>query len=114
MRVRPNFFINTKQTTSSPKNHLPNAFPEATKVIATGIGIDIRSKGQQENVIKDNDPDNPLVAKKVLDALSLDLINFNQKERDTLANILEGRAHEVRAKREAQEFSEPAQMQTMI
>ncbi|MCK5882078.1 MAG: hypothetical protein KAG61_00195 [Bacteriovoracaceae bacterium] len=68
-------------------------------IIATGVGIDIRSKGTFESVIKDNNPDDPIVSKKVLDALSLNLIKFNQREREALSAILGGKAKTVRESR---------------
>ena len=84
--------INTHIQTLKPQARLERKAPS---LIATGIGIDIRHKGAAESVVKENDPNDPLVAKKVLDALSLDLINFSQKERNTLASILGGRAEAV-------------------
>ncbi len=68
---------------------------DPSSILATGIGIDIRSKGTPENVVKENNPDDPIVSKKILDALSLDLISFSQKERDTLASILGDKAKKV-------------------
>lgn len=78
-----------KLSPSSPKEGKPS------NVIATGIGISIRHKGEPENVIQKNDPKDPLVAKKILDSLNLGLINFDQRERDGIAAILSGRAQKV-------------------
>lgn len=68
------------------------------EVIATGIGISIRHKGDSENVIQQNSPTDPLVSKKILDALDLGLVNFEQGERDALASILYEQAEMVRKK----------------
>ena len=52
----------------------------------------------KEFSIKENNPDNPVVSKKVLDSLDMGMINFNQKERDTLAQILSDKAQKAKAK----------------
>lgn len=52
----------------------------------------------KEFSIKENNPENPVVSKKVLDSLSLGMVNFNQKERDTLATILSQKSESVKAK----------------
>lgn len=70
----------------------------AKQILATGIGVDIRSPSTLDSAIKENRPNDPMVPKKVLDALDIGLINFSQKERDTLADILMGQAEEVRQK----------------
>lgn len=82
--------------TLTPRTSSPVELPT---VIATGIGLDIRSKGTSENIVKENNPDDPIVAKKVLDALSLDLIRFSQKEREALSSILGEKAKAVRESR---------------
>lgn len=65
-----------------------NSSDDDSRVIATGVGVDIRSKNQLNSVIKKNSPDDPIVSKKILDSLDLGFINFSQKERDTLAKIM--------------------------
>ncbi len=73
--------------------------PDAKKIIATGTGISIRKKGAPAHVISKNDPKDPLVSKKILDSLNLGLINFDQRERDTIAKILVGKSNQVKSKR---------------
>ena len=78
-----------------PLNKINSTLNKIDKVkshLATGTGIDIRLKKAPNNIIKKNTPDDPIVAKKILDSLSLGLISFNQDERDTLANILMDKA----------------------
>lgn len=67
----------------------------AENIISTGIGVSIRHKGEGENVIGDNNPESPLVSKKILDSLSLGLVNFSQEERDCIATILSDKAKKV-------------------
>ena len=84
-----------------PLNKISNSFKKLDNIkniIATGTGIDIRSKKTPENVIKENLPSDPIVAKKILDSLSLGFINFNQDERDTLANILMEKVNSLKNK----------------
>ena len=57
-------------------------------IVATGTGISIKSKMEADNILQRNDPADPLVAKKILDSLSLGFINFSQQERDAIAKIL--------------------------
>lgn len=77
---------------STPLSRASHKEAPAEDLIATGIGISIRHKGQGESVIGDNNPDSPIVSKKILDSLSLGLINFSQEERDCLATILSDKA----------------------
>lgn len=66
------------------------------EIMATGTGIEIRTKSTPDSVIKQNRPDDPFVSKKVLDSLSLGLIDFSQAERDTLAKIMMKKAAEIK------------------
>ena len=61
--------------------------------------VEIRTKKIDHLKVGDNNPDRPLVSTKVLDSLSTDMINFNQKERDVIAEILGKRANDIRNKR---------------
>ena len=67
--------------------------------IATGLGIAIRDKVElsNPNPIQKNNPENPLVSKKILDALDLGLIDFTQDERDAIAKIMMGRSKRLSA-----------------
>jgi hypothetical protein len=84
-----------------PLNKISKSFKKLENlqnIIATGTGIDIRSKKTPENVIKENLPSDPIVAKKIIDSLSLGFINFKQGERDTLANILMDKVNSLKIK----------------
>lgn len=71
--------------------------PDSDKeIMATGTGVEIRTKSTPESVIKQNRPDDPFVSKKVLDSLNLGLIKFSQTERDTLAKIMMKKAAEIK------------------
>ena len=61
---------------------------QASTTIATGTGIRIHDKNEVNNTIGKNQPNDPVVSKKILDSLSLGLINFSQKERDIIAKIM--------------------------
>lgn len=84
---------------SGKKAPVKPAKEEKGEIVATGIGISIRHKGESENVIQKNSPTDPLVSKKILDALDLGLVTFKQEERDALATILHEQAEMVRKKR---------------
>ncbi len=77
---------------STPLSKTTQRAEPVDQLIATGVGVSIRHKGQGESVIGDNNPDSPIVSKKILDSLSLGLINFSQEERDCLASILSDKA----------------------
>jgi uncharacterized Zn finger protein len=48
--------------------------------------------------VEKNSPNDPTVSTNVLDSLNLGMINFNQKERDTLATIMANKATKVSEK----------------
>lgn len=45
--------------------------------------------------VAENNPEDPTVSTKVLDGLSMGMINFSQKERDVLATIMSDKANKV-------------------
>lgn len=80
---------------STPLSKFTQREEPVDQLIATGIGVSIRYKGEGESVVADNNPDSPLVSKKILDSLNLGLINFSQEERDVIATILSEKAKKV-------------------
>jgi hypothetical protein len=62
--------------------------------------IQINSKKNDTLIVAKNTPSDPTVSTKVLDSLNLGMINFNQKERDTLATIMGDKANAVKENRQ--------------
>jgi hypothetical protein len=85
----PQFRIN-KSTTHTPKSEVVDGQGQKKD---TYVKISFRPR---EKVIKKNSPDDPLVSKKILDSLDVGMIQFSQKERDTLAKVLGAEAERVR------------------
>lgn len=77
-----------KSSSSEERNDLKKPFSPKDKV-------EITTKKIEHFQVQENSPDNPEVSKKVLDSLNMGMINFNQKERDTLATIMANKAQEV-------------------
>lgn len=96
----PKFYQNTTTPQESNTQVKRNQSQAPQKeIISTGIGIDIHNKFKPSNVVKDNHPNDPLVAKKILDSLDLGFINFSQREREAIASILNEKKQDVVARR---------------
>lgn len=60
--------------------------------------VEAHAKKIEHLKVEKNSPNDPTVSTKVLDSLNLGMINFNQKERDTLATIMANKASKVSQK----------------
>lgn len=77
MRVVP-----IKEVIQNPKK------PALEKKQSQPVYISIKDHNDVKVQVESNRPKDPVVAKKVLDSLSTGMISFSQKERDTIASIL--------------------------
>ena len=93
MKIQPN---NNLPIPSKPQ---PTAaeIKEMKSILATGVGLSVQDQKVVNNILKGNNPSDPLVAKKILDSLDLGFINFNQRERDAIAAILGAKAEAAQA-----------------
>jgi hypothetical protein len=71
----------------------PKLKPNEEKESSPAVYVDIRK--QELHTVKENKPEDPTVSAKVLDSLQSGMIDFNQKQRETIAVILSEKSQNI-------------------